>query len=54
MSTSWADLAERYHLQIIFAFGSRAEEVAALGPNPGTSLPESVSDNLRLFHHTQC
>jgi predicted nucleotidyltransferase len=44
MPTFWADLAKRYHLQVIYAFGSRAREVAALGADPRSILPVSASD----------
>ena len=44
MSTFWADLAKRHHLQIIYAFGSRAREVAALGADSRAILLESASD----------
>ncbi len=44
MTAFWANLAKRHHLQIIYAFGSRAKEVAALGIDPKTPLPGSLSD----------
>ena len=44
MSSFWADLAARSHLHIIYAFGSRAKEVAALGADPRQHLPKTSSD----------
>jgi uncharacterized protein len=43
MPTFWADLAERFTLQIVYAFGSRAKEIAAW-PGPQQALPASASD----------
>ena len=44
MQEFWADLAKRYQIEIVYAFGSRANEVAALGGYPWTKLPGSASD----------
>ncbi|MFO7876677.1 MAG: nucleotidyltransferase domain-containing protein [Desulfovermiculus sp.] len=43
MPTFWADLAARFNLQIVYAFGSRAKEVAAWS-GPPSPLPASASD----------
>ncbi|HMB30836.1 MAG TPA: nucleotidyltransferase domain-containing protein [Desulfohalobiaceae bacterium] len=40
----WADLASRYNLEIIYAFGSRSQEIAALGSGDLKRLPVSSSD----------
>lgn len=43
MPAFWADLVARFNLQIVYAFGSRAQEVAAW-PGPQWPLPASASD----------
>jgi hypothetical protein len=43
MPTCWAELAARFNLQIVYAFGSRAKEVAAWSV-PQWPLPVSDSD----------
>ena len=43
-SSFWAKLASKYKLQFIYAFGSRAKELAASKPGQMERLPESPSD----------